>query len=310
MSSDGGTSGRGAKSSKAGRPRPPGASASKSESKGKSRRSQGARGPHESHGSHRSHRSERLFGLHCVREALRARRRPLERLLLDSRTRRPDLEALSELADEIGLPVEWVDGVSDPGARSNPQGACLVAGPLGELSLEDLLAGGSEAERAGKGRRIVALDEVQDPQNLGAIVRSAEGSGAIGVVLTRRNAPPLSPVVARASSGALEWLPVARVSNLPRSLDLLKSHGFWVVGADPSAEQTLFELPDRLFTGDLVLALGAEGRGLRDGVLKRVDHPVRIPMAGRVGSLNVASAGSVLLFEALRRSLQQSPEPP
>ena len=253
--------------------------------------------------------SERLFGLHCVREALRARRRPLERLLLDQRTRRAELEALGELADEIGLPVEWVDELSDPGSRSNPQGVCLLAGPLPELSLEDLLARGKATETSG-GRRIVALDGVQDPQNLGAIVRTAEGSGALGVVLTRRNAPPLSPVVARASSGALEWLPVARVANLPRALDLLKSHGFWVVGADPSAEQTLFELPDRLFTGDLVLALGAEGRGLRDGVLKRIDHPVRIPMAGRVGSLNVASAGSVLLFEALRRSLQQSPEPP
>jgi 23S rRNA (guanosine2251-2'-O)-methyltransferase len=254
--------------------------------------------------------SEKLFGLHCVREALRARRRPLERLLLDMRTRRRELEALGEIAEQMGLPVEWVDELSDPGSRSNPQGACLIAGPLPELSLEDLLASASSTTGIGQGRRIVALDGVQDPQNLGAIVRTAEGSGAMGVILTRRNAPPLSPVVARASSGALEWLPVARVANLPRSLDLLKSHGFWVVGADPSAEQTLFELPDRLFTGDLVLALGAEGRGLRDGVLKRIDHPVRIPMVGRVGSLNVASAGSVLLFEALRRSLGQSTEPP
>ncbi len=131
----------------------------------------------------------------------------------------------------------------------------------------------------------------------------------MGAVLTRRHAPSLSPAVARASSGALEWLPIARVANLSRALESLKSHGFWVVGADPSADQTLFELPDRLFTGDLVLALGAEGRGLRDGVLKRVDHPVRIPMAGRVGSLNVAAAASVLLYEALRRALRRSGDP-
>ena len=251
--------------------------------------------------------SEKLFGLHCVREALRARRRPLVLLQIETRAPRNVAEEFADLAASAGLPVESVDEIPEAGLRSSPQGVCLQAGPLPELSLEALLAG--EADVGEGGRRIVALDGVEDPQNLGAIIRAAEGSGAIGVILTHRHAPPLSPAVARASSGALEWLPIARVPNLSRALDTLKSHGFWVVGADPSAEQTLFELPDRLFTGDLALALGAEGRGLRDGVLKRVDHPVRIPMAGRIGSLNVAAAGSVLLYEALRRTLGRSPNP-
>ena len=231
------------------------------------------------------------------------------RLLIETGPPRRELEELRELAVGAGLEVESVDDVSDPGSHSNPQGVCLLAGHLPELSLEELLAWEGPEATKGLGRRIVALDGVEDPQNLGAIIRAAEGAGAMGAVLTRRHAPPLSPAVARASSGALEWLPVARVANLSRALDALKSHGFWVVGADPSAGQTLFELPDRLFTGDLVLALGAEGRGLRDGVLKRVDHPVRIPMAGRVGSLNVAAAASVLLYEALRRTLSQAGDP-
>jgi 23S rRNA (guanosine2251-2'-O)-methyltransferase len=225
--------------------------------------------------------------------------------LIEGRAPRRELAELGELATKLGVPVESVDDVGGPGSSSNPQGVCLIAGHLPELSLEELLVCEAAQAVPGRGRRIVALDGVEDPQNLGAIIRVAEGSGAIGVILTRRRSPPLSPVVARASSGAVEWLPVARVANLPRSLDSLKSHGFWVVGADPSAEQTLFELPDRLFTGDLVLALGAEGRGLRDGVLKRVDHPVQIPMAGRVESLNVAAAASVLLYEALRRTLSR-----
>jgi 23S rRNA (guanosine2251-2'-O)-methyltransferase len=262
-----------------------------------------ARRPQKARRAETSRGSEKLFGIHCVREALLARRRPLVKLLLESRGPQDELEAL---AAKIDLPTERVASLSDvvaTGPRSNPQGVCLLAGPVPELSLEELLASAKASGAGGQNRRIVALDGVEDPQNLGAIIRVAEGSGAIGLVLTRRHAPPLSSVVARASSGALEWLPIARVANLTRALGTLKSHGFWVVGADTAAKQTIFELPDRLFTGDLVLALGSEGQGMRDGVLKCVDHPVRIPMVGRVGSLNVATAGSVLLFEALRRTL-------
>jgi len=119
--------------------------------------------------------------------------------------------------------------------------------------------------------------------------------------MTRRRSPPLSPALARASAGAIDWLPVARVANLVRALEELKTKGFWVVGADPEAKMELYELPDRLLLGDLVVVLGAEGRGLRPGVRAAVDHPVRIPMRGRVASLNVASAGAVLLYELLRR---------
>jgi 23S rRNA (guanosine2251-2'-O)-methyltransferase len=122
------------------------------------------------------------------------------------------------------------------------------------------------------------------------------------MILTRRRAPPLSPAVARASAGAIEWLPVARVANLPRALNELKSKGFWVFGCDPGAPDALFELPDRLLRGDRVVVLGAEGKGLRRGVDQMLDHRVRVPMAGRVASLNVAAAAAVLLFEFRRRS--------
>jgi 23S rRNA (guanosine2251-2'-O)-methyltransferase len=151
-------------------------------------------------------------------------------------------------------------------------------------------------------RTLVALDGVEDPQNLGAIARVAEAAGAQGLILTRRRSPPLSPAVARASAGAIEWLPVARVPNLPRALNVLKSKGFWAFGSDPEATEELFDLSDRQLSGDRVVVLGAEGRGLRRGIAQVLDHRVRIPMEGQVDSLNVSSAAAVVLFEFLRRS--------
>jgi 23S rRNA (guanosine2251-2'-O)-methyltransferase len=216
--------------------------------------------------------------------------------------RRQELEALCRLANEVGVRVEEVEddraGASALGAAT--QGVILDAGPLPELPLEQLAADG---EASGT---LVALDGVEDPQNLGAIVRVAEAAGVAGLILTRRRAPPLSSAVARASAGAIEWLPVSRVANLPRSLELLKELGFWAFGAEADAPLDLYALPDRLLRGGRVLVLGAEGRGLREGVRRVIDHRVRIPMAGRVASLNVAAAAAVLLFELGRRSRPES----
>jgi 23S rRNA (guanosine2251-2'-O)-methyltransferase len=118
--------------------------------------------------------------------------------------------------------------------------------------------------------------------------------------MANRRSPPLGPAVARASAGALEWLPVTHVVNLPRSLRAAREQGFWLLGLDPEGED-LFTVPDRVWQGDLVLALGAEGRGLRPGVRKQLDHCLKIPMQGRVASLNVGAAAAVGLFEARRR---------
>jgi 23S rRNA (guanosine2251-2'-O)-methyltransferase len=184
--------------------------------------------------------------------------------------------------------------------ESNLQGVLLEAGPLPELAGAEALA--AEPARSPGGRVLVALDGVEDPQNVGAIVRVAEAAGASGLLLTERRAPPLSPALARASAGAIEWLPAARVANLGRGLESLQQAGFWLVGADPDAGDSLFELPDRLLSGDIAVVLGSEGPGLRPSVRKALDHPVRIPMLGRVASMNVATAGAVILFELLRRS--------
>jgi 23S rRNA (guanosine2251-2'-O)-methyltransferase len=212
--------------------------------------------------------------------------------------RRPELAELIAAADAAGVPVQEVPPEflsPDTGDRSG-QGVELEAGPLPEVSLDALV------DVAPSPRTLVALDGVEDPQNVGAITRVAEAAGVAGLILTRRRSPPLSPALARASAGAIEWLPVARVPNLPRALNQLKSKGFWVFGSDPGATEELFDLPDRLLSGDRVVVLGAEGRGLRRGIEQVLDHRVRIPMGGRIGSLNVSAAAAVVLFEFLRRS--------
>lgn len=245
---------------------------------------------------------ELIFGLHPVREALRAGRRRLVRLRIQEDPRRGEPAELAELARAAGVAVERVsrqqlDAGLPIGAKS--QGLVLEAGPLPVPPLEELQ---TLASPTGEARRLVALDGVEDPQNLGAIIRVAEAAGALGLILTARRAPPLGAAVARASAGAVEHLPVSRVGNLRRALDQLKKGGFWIIGSDADAGEDLFATPDRIWQGDLVLVFGAEGRGLRRGVVQRLDHRVRISMAGRVASLNVAAAAAVVLFEAVRRS--------
>ncbi len=234
-----------------------------------------------------------------MREALRAGRRELRRLQIEKGSRRPDAEEILAAARNAGVPIEEVSAEQlaaglEPGSAL--QGVVLEAGPLPELTLEALAASGAAP------RTLVALDGVEDPQNVGAIARVAEACGVGGLLLTRRRAAPLGPAVSRASAGAIEWLPVARVPNLRRALNQLKKGGYWIFGADPEAAEDVFGLADRIVAGDRVLVLGAEGRGLRPGVREALDHRIRIPMEGRVASLNVASAAAVLLFELRRRS--------
>jgi 23S rRNA (guanosine2251-2'-O)-methyltransferase len=241
---------------------------------------------------------ELLTRFHPVREALRAQRRALLGLRVLDPAPREAAELLA-LAAAARVPVHPCRGPElgrglPPGVR--PQGFVLETGELPELELDALLALGVPGQRC-----FVALDGVEDPQNLGAIARVAHAAGATGLVLTDRRSAPLSPAVSRASAGAIEHLPVARVVNLGRGLERLKEGGCWVLAAEPSAPQDLFGLDDRFWQGDLALVLGAEGRGIRPGLQRHLDTPVAIPMAGAVASLNVSSAAAVILYEWVRR---------
>lgn len=249
---------------------------------------------------------EILHGRHVIEEALRANRREFHGLYLRQAELAGEWGPVLDRARSQGIQTRELDPAAWEEIRllmgdSPDQGCVLEAGPLPVLS--SIAALRDALDECPSGKLIVAFDGVEDPQNVGSLARVADAAGVSGLVLTDRHSPPLSPALSRASSGAIEWQNVARVTNLSRALVDLKKAGYWVLAADPESEATVFEMPDLHLSGDLVLVLGAEGRGLRPGVLAHADHRARLPMAGRVESLNVATAGAVLLYEILRRRI-------
>jgi 23S rRNA (guanosine2251-2'-O)-methyltransferase len=171
------------------------------------------------------------------------------------------------------------------------QGVVAIVRERAFLDVEDLLTGPEP-------RLVLALDGVEDPQNLGALLRTAEAAGVDGILITERRSAPLSPVALKASAGAAEHLRLARVVNMVRALETLKERNLWCVGLDERGTQDYDEYD---FTSNTVIVLGREGAGLHDLVRRTCDHLLRIPMAGKVSSLNVSAAGAVVLFEAARQ---------
>jgi 23S rRNA (guanosine2251-2'-O)-methyltransferase len=175
------------------------------------------------------------------------------------------------------------------------QGVVAVAPPFGYASLEDILG-----RRPGDAPRlIVLLDHLTDPHNVGAIVRTAEAAGADGVVLPARRSAGVNATVRKAAAGAAAHLPIARVANIADAIRAMKKAAIWVVGADAAPEATKLSGAD--FSRDLALVVGAEGAGLSQLVKRECDYLVRLPMRGRVASLNASVAAAILVYEALRQ---------
>jgi 23S rRNA (guanosine2251-2'-O)-methyltransferase len=242
---------------------------------------------------------EVLYGLHPVEEALKAGRRRFDHVLVAHERHDVRLERLVAQCRESGVRVrqETREQLTQAAQTAAHQGVVAFVRPQEFLTIEDLFEPDSTAE-AGTARLLLALDGVEDPQNLGALLRVADGAGVDGVVLTERRSAPLSPVAVKASAGAAEHLRIARVVNLVRALEELKQHNLWIIGLDErgKTDYDRFDL-----TGDCVLVLGREGAGLHDLVRRTCDHLLRIPMAGGVSSLNVSAAGAVVLYEASRQ---------
>lgn len=241
---------------------------------------------------------EVLFGLHPVEEAVKAGRRHFDHVLVASERHDERLERLVVLCREAGVRVvrESRDELTKLAQTPAHQGAVALVHPQQMLDIEDLFTpvpGNKDTHRL-----LLALDGVEDPQNLGALLRVADGAGVDGVVLTERRAAPLSPVAVKASAGAAEHLRIARVVNLVRALEELKRHNLWIIGLDEEGQSDYDQFD---LTGDCVLVLGREGAGLHDLVRRTCDHMLRIPMAGGVSSLNVSTAGAVVLYEAFRQ---------
>lgn len=233
-----------------------------------------------------------LAGIHPVREALRAGR-PIDRILIAKGSTGPKIQEIIDLAKERQGQLRHDDrGTLDRAAGKVPhQGVVAFHSSLTSqyASFEDLIRG--------KGL-IVVLDGVEDPHNLGAVVRTAHAAGAAGIVIPERRAVGITETVAKASAGALVHLPIARVVNIGRAIEDLKEAGYWIYGLDERGQHAYDQVD---ITSPVAIVMGGEGHGLHDIVKKKCDYLVRIPMAGAIASLNVSVATGVMLFEFRRR---------
>lgn len=248
-------------------------------------------------------RIQRLYGRRSVLEALRSGAR-VQKLFMARSGHGPILDELRRAAEERGVAIEWVDPrrlEKVAGAGVHQGVAALVAGTdyadLGEI------VSAAQADLAGA--LVVAADEIEDPRNLGAIARCAEGAGAQGLIIPKHRSAEITEVAAKASGGAVEHLRVAQVTNLAHSLREFKEAGLWIAGLDLEASQDLWEADLRR---PLVLVVGSEGKGIRPLTRDHCDLRLRIPMRGKVASLNVAVAAGIALFE-IRRQQRMPPAP-
>lgn len=236
-----------------------------------------------------------LEGRNAVLEHLRAGR-PTDKLFA-AQGAEGRLGDILSLARKSGIPVtvcdrRKLDAMSPTG---NHQGIIAQAAAHAYASLEALL---QAAEARGEAPLLVVCDGIEDPQNLGAIIRSAETAGAHGVIIPKRRAAGLTAAVARASAGALEHIGVHKAANLAAALDALKKQGVWIFGAEADGEVRLY---DADFTLPCAIVIGSEGSGMSRLIREKCDFIINIPMRGRVNSLNASNAAAVLLFEAVRR---------
>ncbi len=243
-----------------------------------------------------------VYGIHAVAEALAAGETLRSVHVAADRKKDAVLRALLASAKERNVQVRFEQRAFFAALPFKAhQGVVAIGPPFEYASLQDLLA-----RRDGSPRTIVVLDHLTDPHNVGAIVRTAEAAGAVGVVLPNRRSAGINATVRKAAAGAAAHLPIARVSNVADAIRVMKKAGIWVAGADAGSEATPLGAAD--FTGDLALVVGAEGSGLSPLVKRECDYLVRIPMKGRVGSLNASVAAGILIFEALRQR-ECSPRP-
>lgn len=240
-----------------------------------------------------------LTGIHAVREALEAGR-AFDRIVIARGRQDTRVEEIVKLARERNISVRFEErGQLDRLADSKDhQGVVALAAARAAATLEDILAATNASPGRGENGLIVLLDGVEDPHNLGAVIRTALAAGAHGVVIPERRAAGLTDTVARASAGALSHLPVAKVTNLVRAMEELKQAGYWLVGLDEDAPKSYTQAD---YTSPVGIVLGGEGQGLHELTRKRCDFVVSLPTVGPVKSLNVSVAAGVVLFEALRQ---------
>ena len=241
-----------------------------------------------------------LVGRNAVTEALKSGR-GINKLWIASGDREGSVSEIAALAKERGIVVQYVERakIESLAGGHRHQGVLAYVAPVPYAELDDIL---KAAEEKGEAPFLVLLDELEDPHNLGALLRTADATGVHGILIPKRRSVSLNATVAKTSAGAVEYVPVARIGNIAQTLKKLKEKGFWVAGADMDGEKAYYEAD---LTGSLVLVVGSEGRGMSRLTKEACDFIVSMPMVGRINSLNASVAGSILMYESMRQRLQK-----
>jgi 23S rRNA (guanosine2251-2'-O)-methyltransferase len=236
-----------------------------------------------------------IYGINAVAEAVKARGRAFEWVGIAKERHDLRMQRVIEECRKLGIPVRFLQRAElDRMAGNNAhQGVVAVTGAKQYSDLDDIVGG-----KRGRYSLIIVLDGVEDPHNLGAILRTADAAGTDGVVIPERRAAAVTGTVTKASAGASEHLPIAKVTNIARTVEELKTRNIWVVGLDERATQTYDALD---YNMDCAVVFGAEGKGVHELVRKKCDFLVSIPMLGKVSSLNVSVAAGVVLYEIVRQ---------
>jgi len=245
---------------------------------------------------------EIIYGINPVIEALKAERLTLNKILIAEGKDSPALRALQQLAREKGIPVHRYprELLNKETGSEHHQGVLAYQAGTAYASWEDLE---HRINQASGFSVILILDSIEDPQNLGSLIRTGEACGIQGIIIPKDRAVGLTPTVVKTSAGAAAHLPIVRVTNLAQAIEDLKKRGFWIVGAESHGAKNLYEMK---FDMNVALLIGSEGKGIRPLLFKKCDFTLSIPMRGKIPSLNTAIAGAVVLYEILRQQTQKT----
>jgi 23S rRNA (guanosine2251-2'-O)-methyltransferase len=240
-----------------------------------------------------------IHGAHPIYEGLKAKPSPIKKIIVSrKRNRRPLMEIL-RLAEERGVSIQWVDRdhLTRMAKTTSHQGIVAQMDDFKYVEPSDIV---HRWKATGKKALILIVDSVEDPQNLGGLIRTANALGVHGVVIPKDRATPITPIVIKASVGASFHTPIARVTNIVSCLEFLKKKGIWILGAEAGAEHPIYDCDLDL---DLAIVIGSEGRGIRPLVKKKCDFLASIPLCGEIPSLNASVAGALVMYEVLRQRL-------
>ena len=244
-----------------------------------------------------------IYGINAVSEALKSRGRGFEYVGVARERHDHRMQRIIDECRRVGVAVRFVtrQDIDRLAGTASHQGVVAVTSAKTYAEVEEILG-----RRRGEHALVVVLDGVEDPHNLGAIIRTADGAGADGVLIPERRAAGVTATVAKASAGAVEHVPIAKITNVARTLEELKNRNVWTVGLDERGSQAYDALD---YNMDCALVLGAEGKGLHELVRKKCDFLVSIPMLGQVPSLNVSVAAAVVLYEIARQRRRSAAQP-